>query len=109
MKTRIITLWEQNWNNWNERPTALVQYAAWLSAKLSAIPEEYRKSASVEINAEPSYEGSAVLEYKITYERPETDTERLAREADEARREENRKAHELEQLKRLRAKYPDLA
>ena len=107
MKTRTITLWENQWNNYDERPNALVAYAEWLAVKLSEIPEEYRATASVEIEAEASYEDSAELKYRITYKRPETDAERMARQADESHAAENQRAFELEQLKLLRAKYPD--
>lgn len=103
MKTRTITHYESGWSS--ERPDNLTEYIAWLEAKLAEIPEQYRASANVEIEACPSYEGSVVLEYRITYTRPETDQERECREGAEVLQNAQREAQERAELKRLRAKY----
>jgi len=105
MKTVTITHWEENWDNY--RPTSLLEYIEWLNEKLREIPEEYRPTARVEIDSESSY-GSASLEYRIVYERPETNEEKILREGRERQIEESKKAHEIEQLKQLKAKYPNM-
>lgn len=48
------------------------------------IPEEYRVSAHCEIRSESGYEGGHSAEIRVTYERPETDGEVIARLEDKA-------------------------
>ena len=85
-------------------PSDLVEYIAWLQAKLDEIPEKFRPSARTDIYGCEQY-GSGVLCYTIEYDRPETDEEQAAREnADRVNADAVRQS-ELATLEALRAKY----
>lgn len=76
-----------------------------LVAVRAQAPEEYRDTVEIEVEAEPSWESSAVLEAKVFYVRPETDAEMADRQC----REEGRVRYKLDQERRqyewLKAKF----
>ncbi len=85
-------------------PENLIALIAWLNNKLYAIPEPYRETAIVEMDAELLYDRPS-LTYQISYRRPETDEEETQRENYESLRNRRLEAHELEMLKKLKEKY----
>lgn len=105
METKTITVkaWPGKPPMPHCRPHKLIAYIAFLQTVLAAIPEELRESACVNIVANEGW-----YEYEIEYERPETQQERENRERDERRRDEHAKHDELQTLKRLLKKYPDV-
>lgn len=72
----------------------------WFCEKRELIPVAYRDVAEVDFSAD---EYSASI--RITYERPETDEEREAREKQEKYWDDRRRIDELDTLRRLKAKY----
>ena len=82
----------------------LVEFIAWATDILEAIPDEYQKITRISIEGEDHYD-QALAEMKITYERPETPEEIvLDRQADE-RAANHQKERELKKLAELKAKY----
>lgn len=71
----------------------------------ASIPEQYRATATCEINSVLSYEDSTYANIKVTYVRPETDEECKAREEMERRQRDFAVRHEREQYERLKAKF----
>jgi hypothetical protein len=87
----------------NERPSLLIDYIEWLKEKLEEIPEQFRDSAYVNIEASESY-GNGRLEYYIKYTRPETDNERESRKFKENERVKEQAARDMAELVRLKNK-----
>ena len=88
-------------------PTDATEFVAWFAEKIGEIPREYAASTQIEIDIQGHYDDCYAY-IKIYYDRPETDTEMAAREAEELRREEAQKAlkaQELRTLAALKAKY----
>ncbi len=85
--------------------TDATECVAWFAGKLAEIPEEYRAGAKIEIDSRSGYEDSSYACIEIYYDRPETDDEMTAREAEERRRKEAQTAQELRTLAALKAKY----
>lgn len=88
--------------------TNAVQFANWFAGKLGEVPEQYRASAKIEIDAY-DYCGALYAQITIYYIRPESDDEMAAREAREQRLKSETEAAELRTLERLKAKYPGQA
>lgn len=86
-------------------PTDATECVAWFAVKLAEIPAEYRAGAKIYIDSRSSYEDSSYARIEIYYDRPETDDEMAAREAEERRRQEAQKAQEIRTLAALKAKY----
>ena len=87
-------------------PTKASEFMAFWQSKLDEIPNAYRDTAEIEVEAEPSYEDSAVLSVRVTYSRPETDDEVSSRERQENAAKERQREREMAQLRELRKKYP---
>lgn len=87
-----------------KRSGNLVEYIAWLNEKLQGIPEQFRASATVVIEAEEGYDYPG-LSYAIKYERPETPGETAAREEKEQQQKEEAEAREKQLLAQLLAKH----
>ena len=85
----------------------LVDVIGWFSAKLAAIPAAYQASAICTFST--AHWNDSYPRIRISYTRPETIEERLARQHLEASSAEARRARELTQLAALKAKYPDEA
>ena len=86
-------------------PTPAYEFLDWLHARLGSIPEQFRGTATVEIESHSGYEGDHSPSIEISYKRQETDeemAERLATDEAEARR---RTEQELRLLAKLQAKY----
>ena len=77
----------------------------YLQKLLATIPAEHRDRAFVSFESAGGYEGSHSAEFGVYYYRPETDVEMTARTSEIKRREDSQRAFELEQRKRLNAKY----
>lgn len=77
---------------------------AWFQAKLDDVPQEFRGTARIGIDATESY-GSAYATIEISYTRPETDDEEAERERQAAARADRTRAEELQMLTALQAKY----
>lgn len=86
-------------------PFSLIDRIAWLQAKLDEVPDEFRKSARVAMEASEEY-GDVFVEYSISYIRPETAEERAAEERIDAERQVVAEQLERGTLARLLAKYP---
>ena len=104
-ETRVTIFDKEQYDGGEWPPTDATECVAWFSGKLEAIPAEYRATAKVEIESVASYEDSHYAHIVIYYDRPETDDEMAAREAEELRHQEAQKAQELRTLAALKAKY----
>lgn len=108
-KVKIVVFnGEQYDDDWPtlDSSTTLLAAIAWFNDKLIAIPEEYRESASCEIDSAGGWEGSHYGHIEIWYNRPETDEEMKSRAEKEAKRADKKKREELATLAALKAKYP---
>ena len=85
-----------------------LDYLAWFAAKIQSIPEEFRPSAKIVLDAYESY-GDADPQIKITYTRQETDAEVATREAEEERVRQSQIARERATYERLREKFSEPA
>ena len=92
---KIIKVYDSDDCFHDYRPEGLIEYIQWLNDKLSLIPEEFRTSATLEINAYESY-GTGHYDYVIKYERPETNDERESRELKEQERKNWEKTKKIE-------------
>ena len=86
----------------NGPPENLQEHIEWLKAMLENIPEEFRSSGDIEMDAD-EYR----MEYDVSYERPETAEELETKAKDEAARTEKRRREEPATLAALMAKYPE--
>ena len=85
-------------------PENLEAHILWLQAKLEVIPEEFRSTALIIIDAGESY-GCGIPAYHIEYSRPETVEEKESRENRERLKANDIKNRELATLKNLLEKY----
>lgn len=88
-------------------PTNAEAGLAWFAAKVALVPEEFRAQAQLEIDATTRYD-SAYAVINLTYTRPETDEELIARLHAEKARDQQRREAELQQLAALSRKYGKL-
>jgi hypothetical protein len=85
-----------------EIPTDAVGFMGWFQAHIDSVPVEYRSAIKIEMRPRHVYE-DAYVGVTITYIRPESDVERINREALEEKNEEAGLAHRrriYESLKR---------
>jgi hypothetical protein len=61
-------------------PIEAAGFFGWFHRKLDLIPQEYRATASIELDSVSGYEGNHYAHIRITYERLETDFEMSCRE-----------------------------
>ena len=87
-------------------PENLIKYIAWLEAMLEMVPDQFRDSCLIEIDAENCH-GDYFVEFKITYERLETAEELAKKAKDEANLADKKKRKDMVTLAELKAKYPD--
>ena len=85
-------------------PTNLRARIEWLTDKLNSIPEPYRREAVVHMEAFEEYD-CHLIEYTISYERPETDQEQADRKKAEERWKKMQQERELAEFHRLKEKY----
>lgn len=83
----------------------LSKFVSFFAALLQKVPEQYRDTATVEIDSVGGYEGEHHAEIIVSYERPETEAEKTARLREEAREREAATRNERGQYERLRAKF----
>lgn len=81
-------------------PNKLAEFIELLLGHLQSIPEEFRDTAVVEIEAD---EGSC--NFAISYARPETDQEMVTRQHNAQEYKARMEVRELEQLRALAAKH----
>ena len=90
-------------------PEKLSDLIAWLEEYRDRAPPEYRDEVVCEIGSEVMW-GYPETHICISYERPETDEEMIAREDREAwerkKTEARQRNQDLADLERLRKKYP---
>ena len=87
-------------------PTNVRGFMAFWNEKLDLVPEEYKESATIDIDAKPFCD-FANLSVEICYYRSETDEEEQQREQREREQAERRRQKELKELDRLRQKYEE--
>lgn len=85
-------------------PYNLAEAITWLQRHLVAIPEEYRASATIDINSTGYYD-SQYAQIKIGYVRPENNEEVAGRVAAAQWAIKIAEDREREQFERLRAKF----
>lgn len=61
---------ERDWTEWP--PEKATDFIAWLQAKLSEVPEQYRDSATIDFHGDPDADGDKIT---IEWKRPETPEE----------------------------------
>jgi hypothetical protein len=88
-------------------PTKPKEFFEWWTDKLNAVPPEYRHTTKIELEVMENYDYHT-LELQVIYTRPESREEAAKREDEELMRESRVRAKELEQLKRLKAKYGEV-
>jgi hypothetical protein len=95
--------------NGNSLPYNVVELIAFLQEQLAKVPEEYRTAAVFDADAHTDWDGYGYVATRITYDRPETDDEVLARLKAEQLQALAQRDQELAELARLQAKYPTTA
>lgn len=90
---------------WSGMPEKLLDWHDWVSERLSEIPEEYRKTAKIEIESRSSWEDSVECNLVVTYNRPETAEETSERLAKQQLYQTSVEAEEKRRLSELMAKY----
>jgi len=88
-------------------PVPLIQGASflpWVKALLSLVPEEHQDAAEISFRAEETY-GDWEPVAVVSYSRPETTEESIARAVLQQDRELKERSRELAELERLQAKY----
>lgn len=98
-----IKVFEQEQHDGEWPPTKAVDCIAWFQAKVSEIPEEYRATATIEIDSAGGYEGSHFGKITISYWRIETDEEVEARYQILDSYRANRERQLVAELERLRS------
>lgn len=85
-------------------PTKPDEFIKFWQDKIALVPEEYRDSTKIEVDANFYYD-HASLEMFVSYRRPETDSEYDVRIEAERLEQRRLKARELSKLEELKAKY----
>lgn len=99
MKT--ITLFDSTDAGRYQIPNKLSDFADFINGLLAQVPPEHAPDATVEIDAEESY-GSAYYTFKVSYERPFTESEAAENLLQENKERARRKQHLLVQAERIR-------
>ena len=87
-------------------PIEAAEFLAWFQRQLGGIPPEFRSGARIEIDAETREDGRPYPTIEISWERPETPTEKMARVHEAARKAVQKELLERHTLAVLREKYP---
>ena len=98
-KNRTIKVYEKS--QWDDIPEKASEFMDFWQSKLDKIPAEFMDSARIKVNAEIDYD-IALLEVKISYVRPELDSEMESRRYQEmlsADKDKERKLAEYNKLK----------
>jgi len=104
MKNKIyVTAFDEDKNY--DLPTKPDELIAFFQEKIALVPEEYKDTAEIEIEAESIFDNYTALNIKITYRRPESDEEEKKRLEREKAQKEWRENQELCQLEKLKEKY----
>lgn len=106
-KTKYIAIFNQGEYDGEWPPEDAKEFFAFFASKISEIPEQYRDNAIINISSVSGYEGYSCAHIEIAYKRLETDQEEQIREGQEQAREDSVRRRELNELSKLKAKYPD--
>lgn len=88
---------------------SLRKFISFLQEQLDSIPEDYRKDVRCGISIEEQYADDHRVFIIIDYERPEHPFEADVRKIKEEATEKRKRETEMNQLRKLKDKYPDLA
>ena len=102
MNTKTVTVFSQSLTSGRELIATRFIYL--LKAALAQVPEEHRAAANVTFCSTGDYDG----EIELTYERPETEAERIETAKIERLRTLREEQRELSELTRLQKKYGKL-
>ena len=61
----VVYNWGDDWDE--DMPTNAAEFMQWLQSKIDLVPAEVRHAAKIEIDAEASYEDSALLRLIVYY------------------------------------------
>lgn len=86
-------------------PSSWNEFVNWVNEKDKLIPEKYRDSARIEFDYDIRHYDEVICTVEITYNRPETEQEKLERLKIEKDYKTRLKERELAELRRLRNKY----
>jgi hypothetical protein len=87
-------------------PSNALEFSAWLAEMLESIPEEFRSSAEIIIDAERDYDDGIELIVEVKFSRPLTDEEQAAvnaRRAEDQKRRVEQLRQDLERAELVRA------
>ena len=87
-----------------ELPELASEFMAFWQEKIDVIPEEFLSTARIELEGGEEY-GCGATNAVISYVRPETAQELQNKKDEKSQQEQARTKIEIEQLKRLQAKY----
>jgi len=87
-------------------PTKEVEVLAFIRSKFRRVPNEFRETARISIDAIDSH-GFEAIKVQVVYARPETDAEEAERERLEAFSVKSTEQREREEYERLKEKYGD--
>ena len=90
----------------DEWPESLVEFITWLQGHLALIPAEFHADAEIHISTS-GYDGDSPT-MEVTYRRPETEEDRRKRELADAQQRKATQEREIEKLRNLQKKYPNI-
>ena len=88
-------------------PQTPKEFLEFFKNEFDKIPRRYRDSIQVHCQGDRGYDNCIYGEVKITWKRPPTPQEIKSRIEDEKKWEEIQRQKELDQLAKLKEKYPD--
>lgn len=88
---------------------SLRKFISFLQEQLDGIPEAFRERARWDIALAEEYDGDHRVSITIDYKRPEYPFEADVRKIKEEATEKRKRETEMNQLRKLKDKYPDLA
>lgn len=106
-QNKTITVFDQEQYDGEWPSENAADFISFFNGKIEEIPAEHRHTAKIEIDSVSGYEGSSYAHIEISYTRLETDEEEQARERQEQARKDSARQRELNELAKLKAKYPD--
>lgn len=92
---------------YDDIPEKADEFIRFWQDKINMVPEEFRDTAKIEMEAEESY-GCATFEATVSYIRSETDKEERSREKRAQDSQESIKRRELADLAKLKLKYDNV-
>ena len=102
---KLVTITHYHSETAPKPPGKALEFQQWLSDQLASIPEEYRASATIGIDAFEGYDNSASPEITIRYRRPETEGEIATREREEERSRRHLEECDRRAYQKLKARF----